>query len=165
MLLQANNSSNGTMDCEDHMSSDISSTTTSPNSSFESHVTPQPHPSLSGMVCSDSSGCGCSNTLDVQSYEDSIVQHSIVRSEEQDCRKGEGLKTAARLPHFSQLSSPFVGESASIVTNSNFDTTNETAVTEMDGQYEVYQKMLVSKLIVILTYSVMLLCSIKYNSY
>jgi len=123
-----------------------SSTTTSPDSSFESHVTPQPHPSLCGMVCSESSGCGCSNTpLDMQSYEDSIAQHSSVMSEEQDCRKGEGLKTTARLPHFSQLSTPFVGESASIVvTSSNLDKTNETTVTQSDNQYKVYQRMLVS---------------------
>ena len=144
MLLQTN--TNGVIDCEDHMSGDASSTATSPNSSFESHMTPQPHPSL----CSDSSGCGCSNTLDVQSYEDSIAQHSSVRSDEQDCRKGEGLKTAARLPHFSQLSTPFVGESASIVTNSSPNTTNETAVSESDGQYEVYQRMLVSKLLIMI---------------
>ena len=109
MLLQTNSSTNvGIIDCEDHVSSDGS--TTSPDSSFESHMTPQPHPSLSGMTCSDSSGCGCSNTLDIQSYEDSIAQHSgSVRLEEQDCRKGEGLKTSARVPLFSQLSSPFVG--------------------------------------------------------
>ena len=117
MLLQTNLSRSnyvGVIDCEDYVSSD--GTTTSPDSSFESHVTPQPHPSLSGMACSDSSGCGCSNTLDIQSYEDSIAQHSgSVRLEEQDCRKGEGLKTAARVPLFSRLSSPFVGESASIV--------------------------------------------------
>ena len=142
MLLQANNS-NDVIDCEDHMSSDVSSTT-----SFESHETLQPHPSLSGMACSDSSGCGCSNTLDIQSYEDSMAQHSSsVRLEEQDHQKGEGLKTAARLPHFSQLSTPFVGESASIVvTSSKLDTTNETTVTESDGQYEVYQRMLVSNI-------------------
>ena len=35
--------------------------------------------------------------------------------EEQDCREGEGLKTTARLPQFSELFTPFVGESASIV--------------------------------------------------
>lgn len=141
LLLQTNN--NDINDCEDHMSS--STTTTSPDSSFESHVTPQPHPSLSGIVCSDSSGCGCSNTLDIQSYEDSIAQHSSIRLEEQDCRKGEGLKTTARLPHFSQLSTPFVGESVSIVvTSSNLDTTNETTVTQSNSQYEVYQRMLVS---------------------
>ena len=125
-------------------SSDVSSTA-SPDSSFESHVIPQPHPSISSMVCSDSSGCGCTNTLDIQSYEDSIIQHSVVARLKEDCRKGEGLKTAARLPHFSQLSTPFVGESASIVvTNSNLNSTNETTVTESNGQYEVYQRMLVS---------------------
>ena len=149
MLLQTNSSSNVCIiDCEDHVSSDGS--TTSADSSFETHVTPQPHPSFSGMVCSDSSGCGCSNTLDIQSYEDSIAQHSgSVRLEEQDCRKREGLKTAARVPLFSQLSSPFVGESASIVTSSNLSTTNETTVTESDGQYEVYQRMMVSILIML----------------
>ena len=149
MLLQTNSSTNvGVIGCEDHVSSDGS--TTSPDSSFESHMTPQPHPSLSGMTCSDFSGCGCSNTLDIQSYEDSIAQHSgSVRLEEQDCRKGEGLKTAARVPLFSQLSSPFVGESASIVTSSNLSTTNETTVTESDGQYEVYQRMMVSILIML----------------
>ena len=150
MLLQTNSSTNvSVIGCKDHVSSDGS--TTSPHSSFESHMTPQPHPSLSGMTCSDfSSGYGCSNTLDIQSYEDSIAQHSgSIRLEEQDCRKGEGLKTAARIPLFSQLSSPFVGESASIVSSSNLGTTNETTVTESDGQYEVYQRMMVSILIML----------------
>ena len=148
MLLQTN--TNGVINCENHTSSVTSSTATSPYSSFENHTTPQPHPSLSGMVCSDSSGCGCSNTLDVQSYEDSIAQHSSVRSEGQECRKGEGLKTTARLPHFSQLSTPFVGESASIVTNSNLNTANETAASESDGQHDIYQRMLVSKLLIMI---------------
>ena len=153
MLLQTNSSNNvGVINCEDHVSSDGS--TTSPDSSFESHVTPHPHPSLSYMACSDSSGCGCSNTLDIQSYEGSIAQHSgSVRLEEQYSRKGEGLKTAARVAFFSQLSSPFVGESASIVTSSNLSTTNETTVTESDGQYEVYQRMMVSILIMLNCYS------------
>ena len=153
MLLQTNSSSNVCIiDCEDHVSSDGS--TTSADSSFESHVTPQPNPSYSGTACSDSSGCGCSNTLDIQSYKDSIAQHSgSVRLKEQDCRKGEGLKTAARVPLFSQPSSPFVGESAGIVTSSNLSTTNETTVTESDGQYEVYQMMMVSILIMLNCYS------------
>ena len=133
MLLQTNSNS-----VIDHMSSDVSSAMS--DSSFEDHVTPQPHPSISSMVCSDSSGCGCSNALDIQSFDDSIAQHSC-----DDCRKGEGLKTAARLPHFSQLSTPLVGESASIVvTNSNLNSTNETTVTESNGQHEIYQRMLVS---------------------
>ena len=64
MLLQTNSSNNvGVIDCEDHGSSDES--TTSEDSSFKSHVTPQPHPSLSCIACSDSSWCGCSNTLDI----------------------------------------------------------------------------------------------------
>ena len=149
MLLQTNSSNNvNVIDCKDHVSSDGS--TTSAGSSFEGHVTPQPHPSISGMACSNSSGCGYSNTLDIQSYEDSMAQHSgSVRLEEQDCRKWEGLKTIARVPFFSQLSSPFVGESASIVTSSNLSTTNETTVTESDGQYEVYQRMMVSILIML----------------
>ena len=153
MLLQTNSSNNvGVIDCEDHVSSNGS--TTSADSSFESHMTPHPHPFLSGMAYSDSSGCGCSNTLDIQSYKDSIAQHSgSVRLEEQDCRKGEGLKTAVRVPLFSQLSSPFVGESASIVTSSNLSTTNETTVTESDDQYEVYQRMMVSILIMLNCYS------------
>ena len=143
MLLQSN-TPNNVIDCEDHVSTSDTSSTVSPDTSFESHVTSQPHPSISSMVCSDSSGCSCSNTLDIQSYEDSMIQHSgIARLEER--RKWEGLKTAARLPHFSQLSTPFVGESASIVvTSSNLNSTNETAVTESNGQYEVYQRMLVS---------------------
>ena len=143
MLLQSNtpNNNNSIIDYEDHVSTSDASSTVSPDTSFESHVTPQPHPSISSMMCSDTSGCGCSNTLDIQSYEDSVIQHSgIARLEEH--RKGEGLKTAARLPHFSQLSSPFVGESASIVaTSSNL---NETTIMESNDQYEVYQRMLVS---------------------
>ena len=83
-----------------------------------------------------------------------IAQNSgSVRFEEQDCRKVEGLKTAARVPLFSQLSSPLVGESASIVTSSNLSITNETTVTESDGQYEVYQRMMVSILIMFNCYS------------
>ena len=148
MLLQTNTPNNNSLiDYEDHTTSDVSSTV-SPDSSFESHMTSQPHPSISSMVCSESSGCGCSNTLDVQSYEESVVQHSgIARVEEHDCSKGEGLKTTARLPHFSQLSTPFVGESASIVvTSSHLNSANEATVTESNDQYKVYQRMLVSNL-------------------
>ena len=149
MLLQSNTPNHSSViDCEDHMSTSDVSSTVSSDSSFESHVTLQPNPSISSMACGDSSGCGCSNTLDIQSYEDSVsmpLHSGVARLEEHDCRKGEGLKTAARLPHFSQLSTPFVGESASIVvTSSNLNSTNETIITESNGQYEVYQRMLVS---------------------
>ena len=60
------------------MTSDSSPTSyryTSPDSSFKSHVTSQCHPSLCDMACSDFSRCDCSNTLNIQSYADSVAQH------------------------------------------------------------------------------------------
>jgi len=101
----------------DHMSGSATPSSCSNDESFVSHLTPQPHPCLSGLVCgSDSSGCGCStNTLDMQSYEESTILDGSMGLE---CAKKERLRTSARLPHLSQLSSPIVGESASIVATS-----------------------------------------------
>ncbi|XP_065890688.1 uncharacterized protein [Dysidea avara] len=116
-----------------HMSGNATPSSCSNEESFASHMIPQPHPCLSGLICcSDSSGCGChTNTLDMQSYEESITQDGSMKWEGMECAKEEGLMTCARLPHYSQLSSPFVGESASIVVASgDHNPANQTAVTQ-----------------------------------
>ena len=77
-----------------------------------------------------------------------MTQYCSIAAQSWKNREGEGLKTTDKLPQFSELSTPFVGESASIVvTSSNINVTNETTVTESNGRYEVYQRMLVSSVV------------------
>ena len=130
---------NDIIDDENHMIGSATPSLCSNEGSFDSHMNPQSH--LSGLTsCTDSSGCGYhTNTLDMQSYEESTIQDGSMRWEGLEC---ERLMTSARLPHYSQLSSPFVGESASIVvTSGDGNPANQTAA----AQPSQLQMIVVSK--------------------
>jgi len=135
---------NDTVEGGNYIPGSVSPSLCSNEESFASHMIPQSHPCLSGLMsCSDSSGCGSHiNTLDMQSYEESTIQDGSMKWEGLECAKEERLMTSARLPHYSQLSSPFVGESASIVvTSGDGNPANQTAVT----QTSQLEKIVVSK--------------------